>query len=105
MLTFVIVTKYKLNGSVIDKNCLQYYNSGEMRGNAPIFNLHNLLEGVTGMKKARTAIAVLLVAIMLLPGHCYYESNLSGYRDIADDDPLCLPVQLLAGTHIMWGFG
>ena len=71
----------------------------------PFLNLHNLFKGVTGMKKARTAMAVLVAALMLLPGHYYYESNLSGYRDIADDDPLCLPVQLLAGTHIMWGFG
>ncbi|MBQ8539934.1 MAG: hypothetical protein IJ435_00520 [Clostridia bacterium] len=57
------------------------------------------------MKKARTVIAVLMAVTMLLPGYYYYQSNISGYRDIADEDPLCLPVQLLNSAGIMWGYG
>lgn len=55
------------------------------------------------MKKARMVIAVLIAATMLLPGHYYHKGNISGYQDIADDDPLCLPVQLLNSAGIMWG--
>lgn len=57
------------------------------------------------MRKAKTAIAALVAATMLLPGYYYHQSNLSGYRDIADDDSLCLSVQLLRSAGIMWGFG
>ncbi|MBQ8003386.1 MAG: hypothetical protein IJ297_08090 [Clostridia bacterium] len=57
------------------------------------------------MKRLRLSVAVLLAATMLMPGIYYHDGNISGYSDIADDDSLCLPVQLLKNAHIMWGYG
>ena len=57
------------------------------------------------MKRLRISVAALLAAAMLMPGIYYHNGNISGYRDIADDDDLCLPVQLLKNAYIMWGYG